>query len=44
MVVRLICQGEDKEDELIDLDRLKLFGIFRECSEEVEKEKYTDET
>lgn len=41
MVVYVMTEDGDR---LVDLDELKLFGIFRECDEETEKEKYGKES
>lgn len=40
MVVYVMTEDGDR---LVDLDELKLFGMFRECDEETERKKYGKE-
>ena len=40
MVVYVMTEDGDR---LVDLDELKLFGMFRECDEETERNKYGKE-
>lgn len=40
MVVNLIT---DDGDRLIDLDELKLFGLFRECDPETARTKWNED-
>lgn len=40
MVVYVMTEDGER---LVDLDELKLFGMFRECDEETEREKYGKE-
>ena len=39
----VVCVMTEDGDRLVDLDELKLFGMFRECDKETEKEKYGKE-